>query len=451
MALKVLHTSDWHIGATLADVNRSADFQAFFSWLIDCIQTHQVDVLLIAGDVFDTTFPSAQSQKLYYRFLYDVSQTCVKHVIVTAGNHDSQRFLSASDVLVRQLNVQVAGGELKDQCFILRHDDQTPYLAVAAVPYLREADVRTVDATQAHDDRAQLWLRGVTEHYEKAYEALTHALGQTPQALNVPAIAMGHLFVTGARTGTSEIDASPTGDVYVGDVRQVPAHVFGAHWSYVALGHIHRPQSVYAKTTVRYSGAPLALYYGESEYAHEVTLLTFEGQTLVDFQSIEVPQPRAILRLTGRADQIEARLKSLSPEQAGAIIEVRTPAIEGATGPWIDHIRELAQAHQATVGAIRVQAPSSRVSSTPTNDEPLPTLEDVGPLDVFESVLARSNVPLESRSALKAAFLEVAEVAQRDYELMQAKGQARLSDKALEAMQRSNDSAASHLTDHATS
>ncbi|MDU9047807.1 MAG: exonuclease subunit SbcD [Candidatus Electrothrix sp. Rat3] len=107
LSLRILHTSDWHIGRTLYGRRRYDEFAAFFNWLYDTIVEQQVDILLVAGDVFHTTTPSNRAQQLYYDFLCRVAASSCRHLVVTAGNHDSPTFLSAPRELLRALNIHV--------------------------------------------------------------------------------------------------------------------------------------------------------------------------------------------------------------------------------------------------------------------------------------------------------------------------------------------------------
>ncbi|MCI5164261.1 MAG: exonuclease subunit SbcD, partial [Candidatus Electrothrix sp. AX5] len=106
-ALRILHTSDWHIGRTLYGRHRYDEFAAFFDWLYNTIVEQQVDILLVAGDIFHTTTPSNRAQQLYYDFLCRVAASSCRHLVVTAGNHDSPTFLSAPRELLRALNIHV--------------------------------------------------------------------------------------------------------------------------------------------------------------------------------------------------------------------------------------------------------------------------------------------------------------------------------------------------------
>jgi exonuclease SbcD len=150
--MKILHTSDWHIGRTLYGRKRYEEFEAFLTWLAETIQQNEIDALLVAGDVFDTSAPSNRAQELYYRFLCRVAASCCRHVVVVAGNHDSPSFLNAPKELLKALDVHVVGSStesLEDEVLVLRNDQDTPELIVCAVPYLRDRDIRVAEAGES--------------------------------------------------------------------------------------------------------------------------------------------------------------------------------------------------------------------------------------------------------------------------------------------------------------
>ena len=153
--MKILHTSDWHLGRSLYGRKRYDEFSAFLDWLTQTIENEGIDALLVAGDVFDTSTPSNRAQELYYRFLCRVSTSCCRHVVVIAGNHDSPSFLNAPKELLRALNVYVVGSmtdPLEDEVIVL-HKDEQPEAIVCAVPYLRDKDIRTVEPGETIDDK----------------------------------------------------------------------------------------------------------------------------------------------------------------------------------------------------------------------------------------------------------------------------------------------------------
>ncbi|MBF0440145.1 MAG: exonuclease subunit SbcD, partial [Magnetococcales bacterium] len=192
--MKICHTSDWHIGLALYGQKRYEEFEAFLEWMAETLQRERVDVLLIAGDVFDTTTPSNRAQELYYRFL---ARFACRHIVVIAGNHDSPSFLNAPQTLLSALNVHVVGAmteNLDDEVLLLNNRDGVPELIVCAVPFLRDRDVRTSEAAETMDDKDRKLLEGIRDHYL----AVVELARQKRQDLGgkIPMVAMGHLFAS---------------------------------------------------------------------------------------------------------------------------------------------------------------------------------------------------------------------------------------------------------------
>lgn len=277
--LKVLHTSDWHLGRRLYGRMRYDEFEAFLSWLYDTIVTQQVDVLIAARDVFDTMTPSNKAQALYYKFLGKVSNTCCQHIVIVAGNHDSPSFLDASSQVLKFLNVHVIGtacDDLNDEVLILEDADGNPHCIIAAVPYLRDRDVRNSAAGESAQDKDSNVIAGIRAHYDGVADiAKTHqqALIETHQR-HIPIIATGHLFVAGSKT----TDDDGVRDLYVGNLGKVSADMFDKCFDYVALGHLHVPQRVGGCEHIRYCGSPIAMGFGEARQQKQVLLIEFGAQ-----------------------------------------------------------------------------------------------------------------------------------------------------------------------------
>ncbi len=260
--MKILHTSDWHLGRLLYGKQRYHEFEAFLDWLVDTLERHDVDTLLIAGDIFDTSTPSHRAQSLYYRFLYKVAASCCRHVVLIAGNHDSASFLNAPQALLRTFNVYVVGNATQDpadEVLVLCDQQQQAQLIVCAVPYLRDYDLRLAQAGESFEDKERKLTEGIRNHYAAA----TAIAEQRRRELGgrVPIIAMGHLFTAGGET----IEDDGVRALYVGSLAHVSARVFSRSLDYVALGHLHVPQAVDDCAWIRYSGSPLAIGFGEAD------------------------------------------------------------------------------------------------------------------------------------------------------------------------------------------
>ena len=162
--LKILHTSDWHLGRSLYGQNRQAEFNAFLNWLMDLLQQEQTDVLLIAGDVFDTITPNHAAQELYYRFLAQVAALGLcRHIVIIGGNHDSASFLNAPKSLLSALNVHVIGASisLEQEVLVLKDHEDKVCAIVCAVPYLRDRDVRMSVDGESSQDKSLALVNGI--------------------------------------------------------------------------------------------------------------------------------------------------------------------------------------------------------------------------------------------------------------------------------------------------
>ena len=276
------------------------------------------------------------------------------------------------------MNCFVAGESPESQAFVLRDDAGEPLLAVAAVPFLREGDVRggSIDDTDA--TRAARFESGVRKHYNTVNGFLDEAL----DGARVPRIAMGHLFVTGSRLRPDD-PTTPNESAYVGSLRNVTADAFGTDWDYVALGHIHNSQTVKAQIPMRYSGSPVSLSYSHIPYRHHIVELTFDETGGMTFEELPVRQPREFVRVSGTFEELRADIA-----EAGATHE--KPFVE-ATLTSDECVPDLAceltawgEAHGVIVTAVRNQQAARKYEEDELN---APSLDDLTPESVFKSFL----------------------------------------------------------------
>lgn len=432
-SIRILHTSDWHLGRPIADIDRREDYAAFLNWLLGLMEARRPDLVLVSGDVFDTTMPSAEAQRLYYDFLARARDTGVKQVVVTAGNHDSQFFLRAARPVLEALGVFVAGSRTEEECFVLRSASGDPVLGVAAVPYLREGDVRSSRAGDREEERAAAWGRGVADHYEAARRRLVDLCGP-----EVPLVAMGHLFVTGSKTGSAPAragadegapGAADGGGVYVGTVRNVSASVFGCGWAYVALGHIHKAQRVRAAVPVRYCGAPLALNVGDAGDPHQVVEVTLHPDGRIEEETIDVPQPRRLAALSGTLEELEAALDRLGAEAPGAVAEVLYTGEVTDAGSLLEALNAAAGRAGVRLSAVRCAVRGSAAGG----EARVRSLDDITPQGVFDAVLADSAADDSVREELEELYAEIlaeAQAAERDERAAADTARADIAEKA---------------------
>ncbi|MEO7765862.1 MAG: exonuclease SbcCD subunit D C-terminal domain-containing protein [Ferruginibacter sp.] len=299
--LKVLHTADWHLGKRLEQCERTDEHQYFLDWLIEKLDSEHINVLIVAGDVFDSGAPSNTAFKQYYDFLWKVKATGCREVIIIGGNHDSVTTLNAPKDLLKVFNVHVVGGvpdDFREQIIAVNNKEGDPELIVCAVPFIRDKDVRLSIAGETTVELENRLKKGIGDHYNLFKEHLGD------YKLNgIPVIATGHLFAAGAINSDSEKD------IHVGNIGQIGGEQFPTEFDYVALGHLHRPQLVNKMEHIRYSGSPIPLSFSESEDRKVVLVLQFEAGKLIEINSIDIPPCRKLIRIKGDLETVKAEMQ----------------------------------------------------------------------------------------------------------------------------------------------
>lgn len=396
--LKLLHTSDWHIGRTLYGRKRYEEFEAFLSWLAETIQQNEIDALLVAGDVFDTSAPSNRAQELYYRFLCRVAASSCRHVVVVAGNHDSPSFLNAPKELLKALDVHVVGSSTEspeDEVLVLRNEQDVPELIVCAVPYLRDRDIRVAEAGESVEDKERKLIEGIRTHYA-AVAALAEQKREELGA-DIPIVGTGHLFTAGGQT----VDGDGVRELYVGSLAQVTAGIFPACFNYLALGHLHVPQKVNGSETIRYSGSPLPMGFGEAKQQKSVCQVEFHS-TAASIQLIDIPVFQKLERVKGDWEGISNRIIELSATDSQGWLEVIYDGTE-VIGDLRERLEAAISGTQMEILRIKNNRIIERVLGQIHEEE---TLDDLNVNDVFERCLAVHDVSEEQRPELLRAYQE---------------------------------------------
>ena len=298
--MRILHTSDWHLGQRLVNLERTEEHQHFLDWLLQTIETEKVEVLLMAGDVFDTGAPSNTALKQYYNFLTRVCNTCCRHIILIGGNHDSVSTLNAPKELLDCFNIKVIGGATSnylDELIELHNKQGKLELVVCAVPFLRDRDIRLSVAGETYEERETRLKEGIASHYAQFAPHL-----QPYKAQHVPLIAMGHLFAAGGTASESEKE------IHVGNLGQIGAAQFPKEFDYVALGHLHRPQKVNNASHIRYSGSPIPLSFSEVTDKKVVFILDFEAGKLTNLREVDIPVCRKLIRFKGPLEKVKQQI-----------------------------------------------------------------------------------------------------------------------------------------------
>lgn len=394
--LKIIHTSDWHLGRTLAGKRRDEEFAAFLSWLLERVVAEQADGLLIAGDVFDKTAPTHRAQELYYDFLAKIVRTSCQWVVIIAGNHDSPYFLEASQQLLQSLKIYVVGqisSELDDEILILKDKDNTPQLIVCAVPYLRDRDVRLVSPGESIDDKGRKLKAGITEHYAQI-AARAERIRSELEA-DIPIIAMGHLFTQGGRTA----DGDGVRELYVGTLAHLASDIFPSTFAYTALGHLHIAQAVGASKRVYYCGSPIPMGFGEAEQTKQIALIQLSSQHF-SHETITIPVFQQLKQIRGDWQHITAQISKLARTGASVWLEV---IYEG--DDLIADLRQ--QLENAVVGTaleliIIKNKPPVIATTTPTADQH--SLDEFSPEEIFEKLLIAQQIPETQRIQLRQTY-----------------------------------------------
>jgi exonuclease SbcD len=282
--MKILHTADWHIGQLFHEYDRTYEHRQFLSWLIETIQREQINVLLISGDIFDTSNPSAASVKMFYTFLNEaVKANPTIQIIITAGNHDSATRLESPKPLLESSRIHIIGlvekdaaNEIDYEKLIIPIQDNAGIIKAwcLAIPFLRMGDYPAIA------DCPNPYTEGVSALYKEAYE---YALNKKENGQAI--IAMAHLH-----TQHAEItDLDKTERLIMGGVECIASTAFHEDLTYVALGHIHKAQKIGGKESVRYCGSPLPMSFSELNYKHQVIVFDLTDENISNLQSIEIP------------------------------------------------------------------------------------------------------------------------------------------------------------------
>ena len=310
--MRLLHTSDWHLGKRLFDKERYDVFEKFLAWLLSTIRQERVDTLIVAGDIFDTAVPTNKSLRLYYDFLSQLTSSECRHVVIVSGNHDSPTLLEAPKGILENFGVHVIGGAESPEDEVIELKDKAGNLegVVCAVPFLRERDILRLkdDSTLSRAEEIQL---AVENHYKSVVKAAIDRMG----AKRVPLIATGHLFTVGSPKGED------VNELYIGATGAVPVNIFPSEIDYLALGHIHRAYSIGGDKTRNYCGAPIPLTFEEANLEKLVRLVDFEPDE-IKVADIQVPKFDRLVSVQGSQTEISTKLKELSGQDEKILVEV---------------------------------------------------------------------------------------------------------------------------------
>ncbi|WP_151703151.1 exonuclease subunit SbcD [Nitrincola alkalilacustris] len=398
--MRLLHTSDWHLGQHFFGKSRQPEHQAFLDWLIKQVIEHQVDLVLVAGDIFDTASPPSYAREMYNRFVVALQSTGAQLVVV-GGNHDSVAMLHESKALLACLNTHVLPGlaQPEEHLLLVPDRDGEPGLLLCALPFMRPRELITSHAGEGSAEKQQTLGLAIRDKYQQIWElaqARRVSLGR-----ELPIIATGHLTVMGA-TLTESVR-----EIYIGTLDALPADAFPPV-DYLALGHIHKPQQVAGQAHLRYCGSPIALSFDEVKQEKEVLLVEFDTTALQQVSALKVPRWRPMVSVKGDLEQIASQLQeaaAMGTEACPVWVEVTVRA-DSYLNDLQERIQTLTQGVPLEVLRIRRER-SQAVSGLAVQLRE--TLAELTPEEVFMRRLEQEDMNEEQRQSLLLMYRQLLE------------------------------------------
>ncbi len=384
--MRILHTADWHIGQRLHERQRLDEHTQFLDWLLDTIQEHKVELLLVSGDIFDTSLPSAEATNLYYEFLFRLYNETETYTVITAGNHDSPRHLEAPREFLKMGRIHVVGLANEPADCVIRIPNETPRVAVAAVPYLSENELPHV-SYESEMEKSERYRERLKTFYA---DCVSH------MPTTFPKILMGHFFVYGGEETDSERN------IQIGGASAIRANDFPDGVDYVALGHLHRPQTIEGSTyPIRYSGSPIPMRFNEANYRKKVFLLELSDDgTLTLDEDIEIPIFKELCTVEG--DETSVLSDAITEKWDGKYIQVKLKLDSARTG-ISDEIRKTFSDRGGDVLIVQVELPE-------VDDVPVIQVEDMKrPEEIFEQ-FHTDRYGEEPDKTMKQTFSELVQI-----------------------------------------
>jgi len=306
--MKILHTSDWHLGQSFKNHSREGEHTSFLAWLLKEIEEKKVDVLIVAGDIFDTSNPPNYALKMYHNFLAQIIKTSCNDVVIVAGNHDSIATLEVSKDLLKSLNVHVvASGEESDDVIVQIKKEGKLEAIVCAVPYLRDRVLRNANESKTSKEVESELKEAFKEYYKNIY-AKAKAISQ-----DVPIIATGHFTTSGA-------SISEDSERKIGTLENIDSEMLYS-FDYVAMGHIHRPQKIANRENMRYSGSPIPLSFSETNNQKSVVLINFVNDA-IEIETLAIPLFKQLYRLHGDFEAIKQDIEDIADVSNPPFVEI---------------------------------------------------------------------------------------------------------------------------------
>ena len=397
--MRILHTSDWHLGQHFMGKSRQAEHQALIDWLLTQVEAQAVDAVLIAGDIFDTGTPPSYARELYNQLVVRLHAVGVA-LLLLGGNHDSVATLGESRELLARLDATVvaAADHPPAQVVVLPRRDGEAGCIVCAIPFIRPRDVQQSQAGQSAEDKLLSLQAAIQAHYQAVYAAAGARQSELEQELGrpLPLIATGHLTTVGASSSES------VREIYVGALEAFPTSAFPPA-DYIALGHIHRPQRVGGLEHIRYCGSPIPLSFDEAKQQKEVLLVDLTAGSPPTVTPLAVPRFQGLVAVSGNLDTLRGAIGAAAAEgtrERPAWLEI-TVAEDDYLADLPARIEALTEGWPVEVLRIRRQRGNAAARLAAEASE---TLDELSPHDVFARRLQQEELSEELQQALEQRY-----------------------------------------------
>jgi len=395
--MKILHTSDWHLGQYFMMKTRENEHLQFLSWLIETVNDQKIDAVIVAGDIFDSASPASYARKLYADFVVQLQQSYCSQLVIVSGNHDSVAVLNESKSLLSALNVSVLAGlseNLAEHIISLKDQSGQQQALLCALPFLRATDVMVSEQGSSAEHKQMSLQQGIADTYQRIYET-----AQDEANTETPILATGHLTAVGCAVSDS------VREIYIGTLTAFPSSLFPA-FDYIALGHIHKAQRVQKSDVIRYSGSPIPLSFDESKQVKKVNIIEFTNKSDLHVSEIEIPIFQSLKIIAGDIDSITEQINALKNEmnQQSVWLEVKLNQTHYMSDLHT-HLSQLVEGTQIDI--LKVSSPQiNETNQWQDNDKK--SLENVTPEQLFEHRLdIEENISDEQKQQLKGLFAEV--------------------------------------------
>ncbi|NMM49117.1 exonuclease SbcCD subunit D C-terminal domain-containing protein [Marinigracilibium pacificum] len=399
--MKILHTGDWHLGKKLHETDFEEDHKFFFNSLYNIIIEENIEVLVVAGDIFDFSNPPKSAEKLYYEFLIRLKETSCKNIIITAGNHDGIQSIEAPKEILKLLNVEVIGSisEHPDNDLIeIKNDNGDLKFVVAAVPFLRDRDLLKINSGKTYSDRMTEVSQGIINHYKSIAEAVDNKYGK-----EVPALATGHLFASGVEENSDAVR-----DIQIGNLAGIAASSLPERFGYIALGHIHRQQRLKGHPNTWYCGSPLPLSFTERNYEHSILVTSLNEEGIFEQpEKISIPTYRKLITINDDLISVIDKLNELDTEEnKNNLVEVIITQEKSDLD--IPHKMSSISEELKHIKLVKYRTNFTGVSEL--RKEEIPDLDQFSPKLIFESLIKSQNIEEDQIPIIKDLFNKTEEI-----------------------------------------